>query len=188
MTTCKDESMKMKGKRKHYADGGLVNSMRGRPSRIDAAVDAAVGIPRRAEAAAPAPAPAPAATPSPVFVDPKASTRQTLSMMADRGMLRDATGLNPRMLPGYQRPTGPGVRGYADGGIVRRTRQEPTPEYKYYKRGGKVRGPGGPTDDEVPAMLSNGEYVLPADTVKKVGVKKLDRLRKATHKPAGRKR
>ena len=32
--------------------------------------------------------------------------------------------------------------------------------------GGKVKGKGGPTDDKVgPVALSDGEYVLPADTV-----------------------
>lgn len=50
--------------------------------------------------------------------------------------------------------------------------------------GGMVRGPGGPVDDKIPAMLSNGEYVLPADTVQKVGKEKLDKLVKATHTPA----
>ena len=48
--------------------------------------------------------------------------------------------------------------------------------------GGKVRGKGGPRDDKIgPVMLSDGEYVLPADTVKAVGVDFLDRLRDATH-------
>ncbi len=49
---------------------------------------------------------------------------------------------------------------------------------------GGVKGPGGPVDDKVPAMLSNGEYVLPADTVKKIGKKKLDKIVKETHTPA----
>lgn len=48
--------------------------------------------------------------------------------------------------------------------------------------GGKVRGKGGPTDDKVgPVALSDGEYVLPADTVDIVGRDKLDALRLATH-------
>lgn len=51
-------------------------------------------------------------------------------------------------------------------------------------RGGKVSGPGGPVDDKIPAMLSDGEYVLPADTVKAIGVKKLDKMVKQTHTPA----
>lgn len=50
--------------------------------------------------------------------------------------------------------------------------------------GGMVRGPGGPVDDKIPAMLSNGEYVLPADTVKAIGTHKLDKLVKDTHTPA----
>lgn len=49
---------------------------------------------------------------------------------------------------------------------------------------GPVSGPGGPVDDKIPAMLSNGEYVLPADTVKKIGKSKLDKLVKETHTPA----
>lgn len=48
--------------------------------------------------------------------------------------------------------------------------------------GGKVKGKGGPTDDKVgPVALSDGEYVLPADTVDAVGRDKLDALRLATH-------
>lgn len=62
---------------------------------------------------------------------------------------------------------------FADGGNVKRL-----------GRGGKVTGPGGPVDDKIPAMLSDGEYVIPADTVKAIGVKKLDKLVKATHTPA----
>ena len=63
----------------------------------------------------------------------------------------------------------------ADGG-------EPT------RKRGAIRGPGGPVDDKIPAMLSNGEYVLPADTVKAIGVKKLDKLIKQTHTPAATQR
>lgn len=60
--------------------------------------------------------------------------------------------------------------GFANGGQVRRPR-------------GFVVGPGTGTSDSIPAQLSNGEYVLPADTVRAVGVDKLDALREATHKP-----
>jgi hypothetical protein len=61
----------------------------------------------------------------------------------------------------------------ADGGTIKRL-----------GRGGKVTGPGGPVGDKIPAMLSDGEYVLPEDTVKAIGVKKLDKVVKATHTPA----
>lgn len=67
--------------------------------------------------------------------------------------------------------------GAADGGKVKRL-----------GKSGKVSGPGGPVDDKIPAMLSDGEYVLPADTVKAVGIKKLDKLVKKTHTPAATQR
>lgn len=51
--------------------------------------------------------------------------------------------------------------------------------------GGHVRGPGGPREDKIPAMLSDGEYVLPADTVEAVGKENLDALRAQTHKFTG---
>jgi len=49
---------------------------------------------------------------------------------------------------------------------------------------GPVSGPGGPVDDKVPALLSDGEYVLPADTTKKIGKENLDKIVKETHTPA----
>ena len=52
--------------------------------------------------------------------------------------------------------------------------------------GGKVSGPGGPTDDRVPAMLSPDEYVLPADTTKAIGVGTLNAIKDATHTPSGK--
>ncbi len=48
--------------------------------------------------------------------------------------------------------------------------------------GGPVTGPGTGTSDSIPAMLSNGEYVLPASVVSKIGVKNLDRLRSGMDK------
>lgn len=63
------------------------------------------------------------------------------------------------------------TKGYADGGDV-------------HEGAGRVRGIGGPVDDKIDAKLSNGEYVLPADTVKAIGVKKLDKIVKKTHTPA----
>lgn len=59
----------------------------------------------------------------------------------------------------------------------------PNPNMRFYQDGGDVEGPGGPTDDKVgPVMLSDKEYVLPADTVEAVGgPEALDELRDATH-------
>ena len=42
--------------------------------------------------------------------------------------------------------------------------------------GGYISGPGGPTDDKIPAMLSNGEYVLRASAVRRIGVSRLDQM------------
>src|SRR5450830_639409 len=54
------------------------------------------------------------------------------------------------------------------------------------QHGGKVTGPGGPTDDQVPAMLSPGEVVMPADTVQSVGAARLLAMIDATHQPSGK--
>lgn len=54
-----------------------------------------------------------------------------------------------------------------------------------YSRGGMVRGPGTSTSDSIPARLSDGEFVLPADTVKRVGARTLRDLVDATHTPTG---
>jgi hypothetical protein len=60
------------------------------------------------------------------------------------------------------------------------------------RRGGNVRGPGDGQSDDIPAMLSNGEYVIDAETVSAIGdgstdagAKKLDQMR---HKIRARKR
>lgn len=45
-----------------------------------------------------------------------------------------------------------------------------------FAAGGAVFGPGGPRDDKIAAMLSNGEYVIPARTVSKLGVGFFDSL------------
>lgn len=45
-----------------------------------------------------------------------------------------------------------------------------------FATGGFVSGPGGPTDDKIPALLSNGEYVLTAKAVDNIGVRNLDAM------------
>lgn len=42
--------------------------------------------------------------------------------------------------------------------------------------GGAVYGPGGPTGDKIPAMLSDGEYVIKASSVQKYGTSFMDKL------------
>lgn len=47
-----------------------------------------------------------------------------------------------------------------------------------FAEGGQVKGPGTGTSDSIPALLSNGEFVVPADAAKKVGLPFLESLRK----------
>lgn len=90
-----------------------------------------------------------------------------LGGMALSGYLNQPTPAGPGLLPG-----GVGAAPYADGG--------------------KITGPGTGTSDEVPAVnsdtgqriqLSNGEYVISADTVKALGTKYFDNLQKKHHTP-----
>lgn len=76
-------------------------------------------------------------------------------------------------------------KGMADGGSVDGDKNEDG-------SGGRLTGPGTGTSDSIqaintstgePIRLSNGEYILPADTVRKVGKKALDELVDKTHKP-----
>lgn len=59
-------------------------------------------------------------------------------------------------------------RNMANGGLAR----------KDMRGGGDVDGPGTETSDSIPARLSDGEYVLNAETVKMVGEGYLDRINK----------
>lgn len=77
----------------------------------------------------------------------------------------------PASAPPSQRPM---VAGMKDGGPVSLKGALRHGELHYGK--GEVEGPGGPTEDKVPAMLSNGEYVIPADVVKQVGKHHFDDL------------
>ena len=58
----------------------------------------------------------------------------------------------------------------ADGGDV-----EPQ-QRADYTPGGKVTGPGTETSDDIPAWLSDGEFVLNAAAVKMIGKAKLEKL------------
>ena len=60
-------------------------------------------------------------------------------------------------------------RGFADGGLVAVDNHQP----EFYSEGGLnnryVTGNGDGTSDDVPAMLANGEFVIPADVVSALG-------------------
>ncbi|WP_421695481.1 hypothetical protein [Aestuariivirga sp.] len=51
--------------------------------------------------------------------------------------------------------------GFAEGGIVR------TPGARRYARGGHISGPGSGTSDSIPAMVSNGEFIVTAAATSK---------------------
>ena len=57
------------------------------------------------------------------------------------------------------------------------------PEFRtgnVFNRTGAVRGPGGPTEDKIPAMLSDGEFVVRASSVKAYGLETLNALNEGT--------
>ena len=57
------------------------------------------------------------------------------------------------------------------------------------KKGGAVRGPGTGTSDDVPIMASNGEFMIKASAVKKIGIEALEALNAiGDKKGAGKKR
>ena len=62
----------------------------------------------------------------------------------------------------------------AQGGIVRRAVGGPV--VQVIPTGGSVIGPGTGTSDSIPALISNGEYVIKAAAVQKYGVHMFDRL------------
>lgn len=144
------------------ADGGLVlGGLRAQDKMIDAQTPIA---------AAPAVAPAaqvPAAPVSsaPVWMDPAFAKKYNLN--AD-----GSPAPKPSLMSSIK-----GKLGFADGGKV---------SLRSAIRAGKsgyVRGPGTETSDDVPAMLSDGEYVLPADVVDQIGPEELDRVVAQNHKP-----
>jgi len=51
-----------------------------------------------------------------------------------------------------------------------------TTEMPKYAKGGYVSGPGGPTEDKIPALLSDGEYVIKASSVSQYGTELLDQI------------
>jgi hypothetical protein len=53
-----------------------------------------------------------------------------------------------------------------------------------FAEGGLIRGPGGPKDDKVPALLSHGEYVVKADAVSQIGVGNLEAINRGLKIPA----
>lgn len=57
-----------------------------------------------------------------------------------------------------------------------------------FANGGEVDGPGHGTSDSIPIRVSDGEYIIPADTVEMFGVEFFDMLKDSTHTPASMQR
>lgn len=142
----------MKSKLRKLADGGSPN-----PSMLGTGAAARAGgllagRGRQIDDAVDAAAGAPAPAPQQVAQAPKKSGLRSMLGLADGGSYLD------------------------DGYNANRYQQS------QLKNGGRVKGPGGRTDDKVgPVMLSDEEYVLPGDTADAIGRDKLDAIRLATH-------
>jgi len=144
------------------ADGGMISSIQNMRGARDRAIEAAVNP---SMAATPA-TPAAASKPAPVAPAPEPDD-------AALGIHIPKPAPVPKPVP-KKGLFGLGILGLADGGAA-------------YVRGGPVVGPGTGTSDSIPARLSAGEYVLPADTVRAIGKEKLDAVKNATHTPVAAK-
>jgi TP901 family phage tail tape measure protein len=78
----------------------------------------------------------------------------------------DAYGVNPTNLKTLIQKSLPSAKSSSD----RKNREGG------YAAGGYITGPGSSTSDSIPAMLSNGEYVIKADSVKRIGKGTLDKI------------
>jgi TP901 family phage tail tape measure protein len=76
-----------------------------------------------------------------------------------------ATGVNPSQYYSQGPHKDGGLIHRADGGVV-----------QYVPFGGPISGPGTGISDSIPALISNGEYVIKAAAVQKYGVAMFDRL------------
>lgn len=63
------------------------------------------------------------------------------------------------------------------------TLRDPGPAPQGFATGGYISGPGTGTSDSIPALLSNGEYVIRAAAVRKLGKNALDLLNRGVHIP-----
>jgi hypothetical protein len=140
----------------HYADGDYVERDEPTPLGFAKYLMRGAKMLPLPELSSPAPAPAPAPAPeAPLAIN---------SIPGDPGSTVGQLRSNWKKIDE--------ASGYKNGGCVKRM-----------EKGGDVDGPGTGTSDSVPAMLSDGEYVLPADTVDAVGKATLDKLKNATHTP-----
>ena len=177
----------MKSKLRNLADGGSRGEGGGLSKEaVMAAIAAQRGAPTSAPAPTPAPAPVAVQRPGGDYIrNPRSvlDARERAAGLADGGSVpfgsRGLSGLRdliPQMeAMGFrQQPAQPDPTGLR--AVMPRVKA------MGYMDGGRVKGPGGRTDDEVgPVMLSDEEYVLPGDTADAIGRDNLDAIRLATH-------
>lgn len=108
------------------------------------------------------------------------SAAQGYSNISNYGL--QSYGMQSQQMAAILNAAGAAYGGRADGGAI------DTPEYADGRRvvegPGRVSGPGTGISDSIPARLSDGEYVIPADVVKRKGVEFFDKLLEKYHMPA----
>jgi len=93
---------------------------------------------------------------------------------------KDSGKLAPKGHGGAGGPTG--TYTYAKGGVARTNssityhKQHMNRQARHFDTGGHITGPGNGTSDSIPAMLSNGEYVIKASSVAHYGKGTFDAL------------
>lgn len=95
-------------------------------------------------------------------------------------------GMAPPQMTGFPQINRAGLRGFnprrpMPSGPMGRIGGQPRPPVPYLSGGGAI--PNQQSRDVVPAMLHEGEYVIPADVVRSVGLEKLDKLVAKYHNP-----
>lgn len=89
-----------------------------------------------------------------------------------------------KILPGKDIPPIPPIGAAAPSGVKLGTTRSAQLARRGLAGGGFVEGPGSDTSDSIPAMLSDGEYVVRARSVRKLGTRALNYLNKYGELPA----
>ena len=99
-------------------------------------------------------------------------TREDIEI-GSQGQLGDMRIADIEYLPAANLVSPHGYAGYADGGIVALAKGGTPPKNvdDYPRKNGNIAGPGTMTSDDIPAMLSDGEFVTKAVSVIGAGVR-----------------
>lgn len=151
----------------HFWFGGIANllkSVRPMITGLTAPIVNAVSAAQSSPAPAPAPAPTPSPAPAPALtarsVQAATPTIGTAPVLGSTGLSSLAARLYPSLYNSQfqqmlQRGRPTGLASFAEGGYPRRT--------------GQISGPGTERSDSIPAMLSDGEFVMTAKAVRGAG-------------------